>query len=373
MSAVKYILLFLLTIGVLAFFLLRGNMPESIAKMFQPVSVVSKVISDGKLDSTDGRTNILLIGVDSRSGASHAQGGTLTDTLMVVSIDEDGKRPVMVSIPRDLWIEEMSLKINAMYSIRRQYYRNVEKLSDEEATTKAIEDLKKAVTSIVGIPIHYYAVVGFDAFKDAIAAVDNVEITVDETFDDYEYPIEGKEDDPIEANRYQHIHYDAGRQIMDGETALKYARSRHSTNANEAGDFARARRQQKVILALKDKILSAETLFNPIKLKELYDSYKENVTTNIELPQVTVFYDKYKDIKLGEVSRIVISNESTATNQQPGAGTLVSLSKDEWIARYGPDKQYQYVLTPVNRTFDQIKSIVRQELFKDDTTTAPAQ
>ncbi len=366
MSAIKYILLFILTVGVLAFFLLKGNMPESIAKMFEPVSVVSKVISNGKLDSTDGRTNILLIGVDSRSGASHAQGSSLTDTLMVVSIDEEGKRPVMVSIPRDLWIEEMNAKVNAVYTFRRQYYKS-QGLSEEEATQKAIQDLEKAVTSIVGIPIHYYAVVGFDAFKDAIAAVDGIDITVDETFDDYQYPVEGKEDDPIEANRYQHVHFDAGQQTMDGETALKYARSRHSTNPNEAGDFNRARRQQKVIMALKDKILSAETLFNPAKLKDLYDSYIENVNTNIELAEVTVFYDKYKDVKLGEISRVVISNEPA--NDTPGSGTLKSLSKDEWIARYGEDRLYQYILAPINGTFDQIKAIVRQELFKDDTSS----
>lgn len=363
MSAVKYILLFLVTIGVLAFFLLKSNMPDSIKEMFKPVSVVSKVVADGELESTDGRTNILLLGIDSRSAASHTQGGMLTDTLMVVSIDSEGARPVMVSIPRDLWIEEWSIKINSIYGIRRSYYRNVEKLDNDQATEKAIEDVKKAVVSVVGIPIHYHAIVGFDAFKDAIAAVDGIEITVDEAFDDYQYPIEGKEDAPNIEDRYQHVHFDAGRQVMDAEAALKYSRSRHSTNPNEAGDFARARRQQKVILALKDKVLSAETLFNPLKIKDLYSSYKDNVITNVELPEALLFYDKYKDVELGEIARVVISNEPT--NEQPGSGTLMSLSKDQWIERYGPDKQYQYVLTPINRTFDQIRAVVREALFKD--------
>ena len=338
-------------------------MPDSIKNLFEPVSVVSKVVADGELASTDGRTNILLLGIDSRSAGSHVQGGTLTDTLMVVSIDSDGTRPVMVSIPRDLWIEEWSIKINSIYGIRRAYYRNVESLSAEEAQEKAVEDVKKAATSVVGIPIHYHAIVGFDAFKDAITAVDGIEITVDEAFDDYEYPVEGMENAANLEDRYQHIRFDAGRQVMDGETALQYARSRHSTNPNEAGDFARARRQQKVILALKDKVLSAETLFNPIKIKDLYDSYKTHVITNIELPEALLFYDKYRKVELGEIGRIVISNEPT--NDQPGSGTVTSLSREQWTERYGPDKQYQYVLTPVNRTFDQIRAIVREALFRD--------
>jgi LCP family protein required for cell wall assembly len=257
----------------------------------------------------------------------------------------------------------MDTKINSVYAFRLGYYRGVAKLSYAEAQTKALEDVKNAVKSIVGIPIHYHAIIGFDTFKDSIEAVDGIEITVDETFDDYQYPIEGMENAENLADRYQHIHFDAGRQVMDGETALKYARSRHSNNPNEAGDFARARRQQKVVLALKDKVLSAETLFNPIRIKDLYDSYKSNVITNIELPEALLFYDKYKDVELGEMARIVISNEPT--NDQLGSGTVTSLSKEQWEARYGPDKQYQYVLTPISRTFDQIRAIVREALFKD--------
>ncbi len=346
MSAIKYIFLFLLTIGVLAFFLLRENLPDSVKKIFEPVSVVSQVVADGELQSTDGRTNILLLGIDSRSAGSD-RGTVLTDTIMVVSIDEDGTRPVIISIPRDLWIEELQTKINSVYAF----------------TGRDIEVTKKAVSSVVGIPIHYYAIVGFDTFVDSITAVDGIEITVDKAFDDYDYPIEGMENASNIVDRYQHIRFNAGRQIMDGETALKYARSRHSTNPNEAGDFARARRQQKVILALKEKILSAETLFNPLKIKNLYDSYKSNVITNIKLPEALLFYDKYKDVELGEIARVVISNEPTS--DQLGSGTVMSLSKEQWEARYGPDKPYQYVLTPISRTFDQIRAIVREALFKD--------
>lgn len=321
-------------------------MPDSLAKFFEPVSVVSQFAADGELESTDGRTNILLLGIDSRSAGSN-QGTALTDTIMIVSIDKEGTRPVMISIPRDLWIEEMNSKINSVYAL----------------SGRDIEKTKQAVTSVVGIPIHYHAVVGFDAFKDSIEAVDGVEITVDEAFDDYEYPIEGMENAPNEADRYEHIRFEAGRQVMDGETALKYARSRHSTNPREAGDFARARRQQKVLLALKDEVLSAETLFNPIKIKELYDSYKSHVITNVELPQALLFYEKYKDVELGEITRVVISNEPT--NEQLGSGTLTSLSREQWEERYGPDRPYQYVLTPINRTFDQIRATVRQALFGD--------
>src|SRR3990167_7312250 len=226
----KYIFAFLITIGIISGLILKSKYPEALANIFKPVSVVSKAIVDGHLKTTDGRTNILILGMDKRSPGNHNVSSILTDTIMVVSIDEKGEKPVVISVPRDLWVPETKSKINEVNTLSSQN----------------INLTKKAVETVIGMPIHYYVLVGFDAFKDSVDAVGGIDVIVDETFDDYIYPIEGMEDAIPEGLRYEYLHFDAGSQTMNGETALKYARSRHSTNLNEQGDFARARRQQKV-------------------------------------------------------------------------------------------------------------------------------
>jgi len=339
----KYIFAFLITVGIISGLILKSKYPEALANIFKPVSVVSNAIVDGHLKTTDGRTNILILGMDKRSTENHNVSSVLTDTMMVVSIDEKGEKPVVISIPRDLWVPETQSKINAVYAL----------------SGKDINLTKKAVEVVVGMPIHYYVLVGFDAFKDSVDAVGGINIVVDETFDDYLYPIEGMENAIPESLRYEYLHFDAGSQTMDGETTLKYARSRHSTNANEQGDFARARRQQKVAVAIKDKATSADTLLNPTKIKDLYDSYSKNIVTDITLSDALVFYQKYKDLEIGGISKIVLSNE-TRNEDNLGSGTLIAPTEEERAEMYTG----QYVLIPADRTYNHIHGMIRSALFE---------
>ena len=355
-SKIKYFIFFLLTVFVLIGIGFKSVIPNQFAGFFKPVSVISQVIPETKLKSDDGRTNILVLGIDSRTGSSTTGTAALTDTIMVISLDESGEKPVLISVPRDLWVSQIPSKINAVFPLVLRTEKS--KTKDLEAANKvAIETTISAVHEVVGLPIHYYVVVGFDVFIDTIDSVGGLKINVDKTFDDYLYPIEGMEAAPIESDRYLHVHFDAGHQILNGEKALQYARSRHSVNPEEAGDFARARRQQKVVDALKGTILSSETLLNPIKLKDLYTSYKENVTTDISLSDALLFY-KFSDLELGNISQIVLSNEIEDPNLK-GSGTLVSPDKEERDQRYDG----QYVLVPNDRTYDNIHALIRNVLF----------
>lgn len=353
----KYVSLFLITLIIVAGLVIKLFFPETLSNLLKPVSVVSKVVADGQVKSTDGRTNILAIGIDSRTNAVHAVTSALTDSLMVISIDENGEKPVMISIPRDIWVDETESKINSVFIYT--YVRERAK-GDEEATRLAIEAVKSTVQEVVGIPIHYYVLVNFDVFESAIDTVGGIEVYVDETFEDFRYPIEGKEDAP-ESERYLHVRFEQGQQKMDGERALQYSRSRYSTNFNEQGDFARARRQQKVVSALKDKILSSEVLLDPSKIRELYDVYSQNVETNIAITDALSLFNKYKNVRAGDVSRIVLSNEPRDETLL-GSGTLSSLSREEWEIKY-KDTPFQYVLMPTTRTYDFIHAMIRTELF----------
>ena len=197
------------------------------------------------LRATSGRTNFLILGM---GGASH-EAADLTDTIMFVSLNPLTRDTVLLSIPRDLWVASLRAKINTAY-----HYGGL---------TAA----KTAVTAILGQPIHYAVTLDFTGFTQAIDLVGGINITVPQTFDDFQYPIPGKET-ALPADRYEHLHFDAGRQHLDGATALKYVRSRNA-EGEQGTDFARSRRQQQVISAFKDKLFSAQTLLNPTRLLEL--------------------------------------------------------------------------------------------------------
>jgi len=211
-------------------------------------------------------------------------------------------------------------------------------------------EASKMIQQVLGIPIHYYALVDFSLFKDTVNTLGGVELTVDRAFTDYYYPIEGKENAP-ETERYEVVHFDAGVQTMDGEKALKFTRSRHGDN-NEGTDFARARRQQKVITAIKGKMLSVQTLINPQKLKELYDIYSKKVDTDIELSTLQNFYLLSQQIKFDRVESVVLD-----TGEDAEAGGLLYAPEDRTL--YGG----LYVLIPKTGNYSQIHAYVQKYLF----------
>ncbi|MCA9391966.1 LCP family protein [candidate division WWE3 bacterium] len=259
----------------------------------ESTATLSYLISHPELEEVNGVTNILLVGVDERF-----EGGTsLTDTIIILSYNHDTNSASMVSFPRDLWVRIPAFnnvgsyftKINGVYTVGEEYG-----YSDENGGLGGGSGLlARVIQDHLDIPIQYYVRVNFDAFRNAIDAVGGVDIYVDEAFTDYQYPREGYENAP-ESSRYEVVSFDQGWQHMDGETALKYSRSRHAFGP-EGSDFSRARRQQKVIMALKDKILSNDTLFNLSRIKNLYISLASEFDTNIQAAEVPAFYGLAKE------------------------------------------------------------------------------
>ena len=137
------------------------------------------------------------------------------------------------------------------------------------------------ISEILEMPIHYYLRVDFDGFVKIIDDLGGIEVEVENTLDDYRYPIMCRENNPDYYSRFEHLHIDAGRQTMDGQLALKYARSRHGVGV-EGSDFARSKRQQKILEAVKDKLFSANTLFKPKLIMNIIGNAEEHVTTNLQ-------------------------------------------------------------------------------------------
>ncbi|MFC1622075.1 LCP family protein [Patescibacteria group bacterium] len=323
---IKIVLIIVIILGIVVLAVKNGK------GWFDPISIAAN-ISAADLKEDGGRTNVLLLGSDKRkTGKIESE---LTDTLLIASIGRVDHDVVLISLPRDLWVESPTgyhSKINAIYA----YGGNPE--------------IMQVVENVLGVPIHYYGVVNFDLFKDVVDILGGVEVVIDNDFTDYFYPIEGKENSP-RAERYETVHFEAGSQNMDGETALKFVRSRKGDNG-EGTDFARSARQQKVIAAIKTKLLSFQTLVNPVKLKELYDLYSNEVDTNITFSDIQNFYLLSQQIDFSKVISIVLDDRSAADE----GGLLYSPEDTELFGG-------AYVLIPKTGNFSQLHAYVQRYIF----------
>lgn len=241
---------------------------------FSPVQLFGILKNDAKLKGqNDGRINILLLGY---GGAGH-DGIFLTDTIQIASIDTKNNKIAFISIPRDLYVEikkpEYYGKINAVYKTK-----NDGKLANklEECNPDLI---KKEIEVILGIPIQYYASVDFSGFKKAIDEYGGIDVTVDQSFTDYQYPADTG-DGFLPAQTFK-----AGAQHMNGTKALIYARSRHAAGS-EGSDFARSKRQQKVLIAFKGKLTEQGAMSNPSKLLSLVNIIGSSLRTDLRPDEI---------------------------------------------------------------------------------------
>ena len=243
---------------------------------FRQTNVVAQVVLDATpLAQDSGITNVAIYGI---GGEGH-EGADLTDTILVASLRHSDNMVKLLAIPRDIWIESLKIKINSAY-----HYGN------EKGAGQGLALANTALSEVLGIPIHYSALIDFTGFIKLIDTVGGVDVNVVNTFDDYKYPIPGMENAEPESSRYEHLHFDAGLTHMDGITALKFARSRHA-EGEEGTDYARGARQQLIISALKDRVISSKTLLNLKTLTTIGDSLKSSVDTDVTSSLYRSFFE----------------------------------------------------------------------------------
>ncbi|MBU4315138.1 LCP family protein [Patescibacteria group bacterium] len=259
----------------------------------------------------DDRINFLLLGV----GGSGHDGPELTDTMIFASFKPSTNKIGMLSIPRDLAVPIPGYGYQKINSINA-YAEMDSSGSGPEWTSNVVGDL-------LNQEIHYFVKVDFNGFVDLIDAIGGVDIYVDRSFTDNLYPTE---DDLV-----QTIEFTQGYIHMDGQTALQFSRSRHGNNG-EGSDFARAERQQKIILAVKDELLSASTLLNPAKLNDLIETFQNNVETNMSFWELMKMTRYIPDVDTKNITTTVLEDGdgnplySTMIN-----GAFVLLPKrDDW-------------------------------------------
>lgn len=279
----------------------------------------------------EDRINILLLGM---GGEGH-DGAYLADTIIVASLKPSTKQVSMVSIPRDLTVpmgDGSWRKVN-----------HINALAEAKEPGSGGPETMKALGDILGLPIHYYIRVDFQGFINIIDEIGGIEVDVENTLDDYSYPILGQEDNPNYYARFEHLHIDKGLQKMSGSLALKYARSRHAYGI-EGSDFARARRQQLVIAAVKDKLLSRQTLLNPMTISKLIGELDRSVATDLEVWEMLKLWNVFKDIQKDQIISRVLSDAPD--------GLLVSSVGDGGA----------YILVPTTGNFAKIKQML-QDIF----------
>ena len=274
-------------IGALAIF---GILIYLLFSLVKSLDFSSFIFSFGKNLQNDGNgsTNILLVGI---GGPGH-DGPDLTDTIMVAHIDYIHHRVPLISIPRDLFVNTKQTgksKINAVYANAKNYY------GDE----KGMQVLQETVSQVTGLPIQYYVKIDFKGFEDIVNNLGGVDVNVEKPLVDTQFPNDA-------TNGWETFTMDAGLQHMDGTTALKYARSRHSTS-----DFDRARRQQELMYSIKQKALSLNVLTSPDKIQELYQSINESVSTSLSLGEIIQLAKIAQDYGKESVFPIVYNDDPT--------------------------------------------------------------
>lgn len=255
---------------------------ENLLETFTAMTKIAKKNNFSELKQTDDETiNILLLGVAGKG----KPGQNLTDTIMIATINLKTNQVALISLPRDLYVNVANsgwqTKINAVYQAG---------LNNAKSESESIEPLLNTIKNTTSLDIHYYAVLNFDGFKQIIDALDGINITNERDIYDARYP---------GANySYETFDLKKGFQHLDGELALKYARERHD---DPEGDFGRAKRQQQILQATKNKIFSTKILFDLFSINKLFNALGENIKTNISSSELEGFFELSKKLDTNNI------------------------------------------------------------------------
>lgn len=289
-----FFLLFFLILKI--FFTLRSfSAANNIDKNFLNDLIFSNDIS---IEKFQRRTNIIILGIP---GGDH-DGKDLTDSIIFISISVKEKNIVELSIPRDIWSDTLKDKINTAY-----HY------GEEKKKGSGLILAKSVIEEVVGQPVHYAYLLDFSGFVKIIDLVGGVDVDVQNSFTDEFYPITGRENefcagDPTFACRYEKLQFAKGLVHMDGETALKYARSRQAEGA-EGTDFARGKRQQQLISALKNKLFKPSFYWQNIsQIKELISAFDRATDTDMKLAEQILIFKSYLQVSDQNIKRLVLDS-----------------------------------------------------------------
>jgi LCP family protein required for cell wall assembly len=305
----------------------------------------------------DGRVNILLLG----KGGPGQTAPDLTDTLLLASIDPVQNEASLVSVPRDMWVQNASgysMKINSIYSAAKQ--ARLANGNESDTDIQAAEDaglnaIKDSVSEVLGVPVHYYVMVDFKAFEDAINTVGGITVDVKEPLYDQSvaWLLDGN---PLVAGE--------GLQTFDGKRALLYARSR---KGSARGDFDRTERQREIIVALQNKIFSLGTFSNPFKIVELLGGFGDRVRTDLNgIDEIKRLYEIGQNIGADKIASVGLADPPNILVRTGAVGDQSVVMPTAGLYQY--EEIHSYIRNNLKDAF--LKSEDARVLILNGTTTA---
>jgi len=270
--------------------------------------------------------NILIWG----EGGKNYPGGNLTDTILIGSISlAETKKVTLFSIPRDLYIKiPKSNACQAIASLREATCPGWTKIN-AACSYGGVDSLKVIAQDLTGLPIHYYIGLDFEEFIKIIDALGGLPVYVEEDIYDPLFPGPNYSYEPFELS--QGWHY------LDGLTALKYIRSRYTSQ----GDFSRTTRQQQILEALRIKLRSPKSFLSFNLVSTILGSLGSGFKTDIKFFEIGRFYTLANEILPESVENkiIDISESGLLTGQNhPTAGSI--LIPKAGIGNYGEIKKW---------------------------------
>lgn len=327
----RYSLSVLLAILLLGLFLVTAPYYRFAVQVLK-VSPIRSLIGFGDLKMINGRVNILVLGVP---GGNH-DGPLLSDSITVMNYDTASNTVRSIGIPRDVWSATLRDKINSAYAY-----------GEAKETGGGLRLAKAEVGSIIGFPIQYVVVINFHQFTNLIDTIGGVEVMVERSFTDKEFPIEGKEDDECGGDpefrcRYKTISFTKGRTMMDGKTALEFVRSRHA-EGTEGSDFGRSKRQQMVLEAIKNKVGGIVLSLQLDNIEKLYRSIDRLIVRDMTNQQAAY----------------LLRNLVVKRNLQQ---STTALPEQLFVVPDYAEYDGKYVLVPEDASYSALHSYVRQFL-----------
>lgn len=270
-----------------------------------------------KTEKDSDRINILLLGL---RGVDDPNGGLLTDTIILLSIQKSTNKVAMISIPRDLYIKMPILSDQKTPAIKEKI-NFAYALGEEKKRDAGLAFSKVAVEDVTGLYIDYAVSVDFEAFKEIVDILGGIDIYLEKPFSE-----------TTQFSKDILLELPAGKNHLDGEKTLFFVRSRYSTN-----DFDRARRQQQILLAIKEKATSLGVLLNPIKIFELFSSFGRHIRT---------------DMSFGDINSLI--SLANSLNPESIIGKVFDTSEQGLLYASTSDSG-AYILLPVGDNFDKMR------------------
>lgn len=296
-----------------------------------------------KMDE-NGRSNVLIFGTSEDDEGGDHPGAFLTDSIMVLSLNQENKDAYMVSIPRDLWVD-FGIGCNAGYRGKINELFNCHSNAGEDKEAGALA-LAKKVGEVTGLDVQYYAHVNYSVVRQAVDAVGGVDVKIESS--DPRGILDRNFDWKCKYKCY-YVNYKNGEVAhMDGEHALAFMRARNAQGGYglPAGNFDREQNQQRVIKALREKALSIGTLTNPAKVTGLMSAMGGNLSTNFDTSEIRTLMSLGQDISSDSIVSVSLVEEGEMVMT---TGNLNGVSIVRPVAGVGDFSQvHKYINKKIN-------------------------